>query len=81
MIGGREFHRVGPTFLRTLAFMQVLLELRKISRDHFVNEEKVILYVFQLDHVVRVERIYIYKYNIYIYIYIYESWREQIVYI
>ena len=26
MVGGREFHREGPTFFKSLAFREVLLE-------------------------------------------------------
>ena len=35
MVGGREFHRVGPEFLKALEFREVLLELWEISRGAF----------------------------------------------
>ena len=35
MVGGREFHRVGPEFLKALEFREVLLELWEISRGEF----------------------------------------------
>ena len=35
MVGGREFHRVGPEFLKALECMEVLLELLEISRGAF----------------------------------------------
>ena len=35
MVGGREFHRVGPEFLKSLEFREVLLEFWEISRGAF----------------------------------------------
>ena len=35
MVGGREFHRVGPEFLKALEFREVLLEFWEISRGAF----------------------------------------------
>ena len=46
MVGGREFHRVGPEFLKALEFREVLLELWELVEEHFGNEEKIIYYVF-----------------------------------
>ena len=48
MVGGREFHRVGPAFLKSLEYMDFFLDFWEIMREHniFGNEEKIILYVF-----------------------------------
>ena len=35
MVGGREFHRVGPDFLKSLEYREVLLEFWDISRGAF----------------------------------------------
>ena len=32
VVGGREFHRVGPEFLKALEYREVLLEFRELSR-------------------------------------------------
>ena len=38
MVGGREFHRVGPGILKALEFREVLLELWDINRgDNIVR--------------------------------------------
>ena len=38
MVGGREFHRVGPKFLKDLEFREVLLEFWEISGGAFWYE-------------------------------------------
>ena len=42
MVGGREFYRVGPEFLKALEFREVLLELWEKVEEHFDNEENII---------------------------------------
>ena len=35
MVGGREFHSVGPAFLKALKFRDILLDFWEISRGVF----------------------------------------------
>ena len=59
MVGGREFHRVGPEFLKDIEFREDLLEFREIRRGHFGIEDKIILYVFKyITDIARGKRLY-----------------------
>ena len=60
MVGGREFHRVRPEFLKALEFIEVLLKFWEIRRGVFWyrREDNIIRFLIRSEILAMGERIY-----------------------
>ena len=56
MVGVREFHRVGPEYLKALEFREVLLELWEISRGAIYN---IYIYIYIYINIYSYKMVYI----------------------